>query len=45
MALSADTFAVVIILLPAFSFGVQPCGRQPSGGMRTVKTPNIMKTR
>ncbi len=45
MALSAETLAVVIILLSEFSRGVQPSGFQPGGGTRTVKTPNIMKTR
>jgi hypothetical protein len=45
MALSAETLAVVIILLPRSPSGVQPSGRQPAGGIRIVKTPNIMKTR
>ncbi len=41
MARSAVTLPVVTIARGGG--GIQPAGRQPGRGIRTVKTPNIMK--
>src|SRR3954453_8089855 len=45
IALAAETLAVVTSGLAATDAGSKPSGAQPSGGTRTVKTPNIMMTK
>jgi hypothetical protein len=45
IAFVAVTLQAVIIDRAARSGGVQPSGRQPSGGIRTAAAPSIMKTK
>ena len=43
MALTADTFAVVISDFASAGFGSHPAGFQPSGGTRISSHPTDMK--
>ena len=45
IAFVAVTFALVIIERAECSGGVQPSGRQPSGGTRTAIAPSIIITK